>query len=294
VAKPEGAPGKLTVVDWAGFKGAVTYTFDDGNSSQIQHYSELNALGVPFTFYLISSKSSASDPIWAQALKDGHELGNHSKAHAQVGTAADVEAASTFIQQKYGIKAWTLAAPYGDASYVSIAETSFLVNRGVANAIVKPNDTSKPFNLPCFIPGEGDPASAFNTQVDQAVTAGGWRIILVHGFAGGTDGAYLPVKIDDFVDSVKHTKSLGNVWIGTMVDVAAYWRGQAAVTKAVAAPAGTSTTYTWTLPVNFPPGKCLRVTAGGGTVSQGANVIPWNDHGFYEISLDAGTVTVSP
>jgi hypothetical protein len=37
--RPSGAPGNLTVLDWAGFKSALTYTFDDGQPSQIAHYA---------------------------------------------------------------------------------------------------------------------------------------------------------------------------------------------------------------------------------------------------------------
>ena len=45
VPEPSGAPGGLTVLHWAGFQGAVSYTFDDANASQIAHYDELQALG---------------------------------------------------------------------------------------------------------------------------------------------------------------------------------------------------------------------------------------------------------
>ena len=57
MAKPSGAPGTAvpTVLAWAGFKGAVTYTFDDANQTQVDHYTELNGLGVHFTFFLIGN-----------------------------------------------------------------------------------------------------------------------------------------------------------------------------------------------------------------------------------------------
>src|SRR6476660_7833743 len=72
--RPNGAPGNLAVLDWAGFRAAATYTFDDTNGSQIQHYDELRALGVRMTFYLITGKREFADPVWARALRDGHEL----------------------------------------------------------------------------------------------------------------------------------------------------------------------------------------------------------------------------
>lgn len=294
VAKPSGTPGNLTVLNWAGFKGAVSYTFDDANSSQISNYSALNALGVPMTFYLQTGKSDAANAVWAQALKDGHELGNHSKSHTQTGSASDVDAASTFIQQNFGVTAYTMAAPYGDASYSSIAQTRFLINRGVSNALIAPNDNTNPFNLPCYIPPSGAAASAFNAQIDTAQSGGGWRVVLVHGFTGGSDGAYQPVSITEFTSSVEHAKSLGGLWIDSVVTVGAYWRAQKLVAASSPTTSGSNKTYSWTLPANFPPGKCLRVKIDGGILTQGGKELSWDGHGYYEVPLDAGSVTLSP
>ena len=50
--------------------------------------------------------------------------------------------------------------------------------------------------------------------------------MLVHGFTGGSDGAYQPVAIGEFTASVNHAKSFGDVWIDSVVNVGAYWRAQ--------------------------------------------------------------------
>ena len=47
-------------------------------------------------------------------------------------------------------------------------------------------------------------------------------------------------------------------------------------------------------PANFPPGKYLRVTVTGGHVSQNGQQLAWDTHGYYEISLDEGSLTVGP
>lgn len=293
VAKPSGTAGNLKVVDWAGFKGAVTYTFDDANSSQISNYAALQALGVHMTFYLQTGKSEASNAIWTQALHDGHELGNHTKSHAQTASAEDIDAAQQFIKDKFGVTAWTMAAPYGDASYVTAAKGKFIINRGVSNSLIAPNGNSDPYNLPCYIPPQDATASAFNEQIDSAQSGGGWRVVLVHGFTGGSDSAYQPVSIDEFTAGVEHAKSLGNMWIDSMVNVGSYWLGQKLVSATQATSSGSEQTYTWTLPSVFPPGKCLRVTVDGGTVKQGGKTLSWDSHGYYEISLDAGSLTIT-
>ena len=295
VEKPSGTPGNLTVLNWAGYKGAATYTFDDGNSSQIEHYPALQALGVHFTFYLVTTWSGASNSIWTQVVSDGHEIGNHTQTHPKAGTDAELDGASAFIQQKFGVRAWTMASPYGDSSYVSLAQTRFLINRGVSNALIKPNDSSNPFSLPCYIPPQNGTASTdFNPQIDSAESGGGWRVILVHGFVGGTDGAYQPVSFDEFVSGVNHAKSLGDMWIDSMVNVGAYWRGQKTFSSVTPTTSGSDQTWTWTLPDNFPPAKCLRVKVDGGTLTQNGKAVEWDGHGYYEISLDAGALTLSP
>lgn len=295
VPKPSGKQGNLKVVNWGGYRGAFSYTLDDANVSQIAHYSELHAQGVPFTFYLWTGKSEAANPIWAQAVKDGHELGNHTKYHTQFAEDADIDGASAFIFEKFGVQAWTMAAPYGDMTYARAAPGKFLANRGVLDAFIMPNDSSvSQYNLPCTIPNEGADVTALNTYVDSTRAAGAWRVLLIHGFIGGGDGAYHAVNLSDFIANLQYAKSLTDMWLDTMSNVAAYWIGQKLLTVATPSSNGTDLTYSWTLPEPFPPDKCVRITVDGGTVKQGGSVLPWDEHGYYEISLNAGSLTISP
>jgi hypothetical protein len=284
------------VLSWAGFKGAISYNFDDANSSQVSSYSTLNGLGVPFTFYLIGNKIAAAQTAWAQAVKDGHELGNHTQDHNSV-TAQNVDQGQQTIQADFpGVAVHTMAAPNGTTGYDTFAQTRYLLNRGVADGLMMPgNETApSPFNTYCYIPPTGAAASAFNSEVDGARSSGGWRVILVHGFTGGTDGAYQPVDLTQYVAGVNYAKSFGDLWIGTMVNIGAYWRGQNAFNKATMTTSGNTQTWTWTLPANFPPGKYLRVTVDGGTLKQNGTTLAWDTHGYYEISLDVGSVSLSP
>jgi peptidoglycan/xylan/chitin deacetylase (PgdA/CDA1 family) len=291
---PSGNPGNLVVLNWAGFQGAVSYTFDDANSSQIEHYSELQGLGVPFTFYLWTGKTEASNSIWAQALLDGHELGNHTQTHPSNATEYEVDSATAFIEQTFGVTPYTMAAPYGDTSYVAIAQTRFLLNRGVSGGSVGPNDNSNPFNLPCYIPPQNAQASDFNNTINAARSAGKWQILCLHGFTGGTDSAYQPFDIYQFTSSVNYAKSLGDMWLDSAMNIGAYWRGQKTLSSVSPQYSGNDIVYQWTLPDNFPPGKYLRITVDGGTPYQNGNPLAWDSHGYYEISLDAGSLILSP
>jgi peptidoglycan/xylan/chitin deacetylase (PgdA/CDA1 family) len=293
VPKPAGAGTQITVVHWAGFKGAVSYSFDDNNTSQIQSYSQLNALGVPFTFFMWTGKSEANNAIWKTAYKDGHEIANHTKSHQSAGTVDDIQAATTFITEQFGTRPWSLAAPNGAGVYSTLAKGKFFINRGVGNGLIGPGDNSDPFTLPTYIPPTGASTANFNSEVDAARSAGKWRTMCIHGFTG--DGsAYQPVPLDSFIESVKHAKSTGDMWIGTITNVGAYWLGEKAFGSATTMTAGTDKTWTWKLPDQFPTGHYLRVTVDGGTLKQGGTTLTWDPHGYYEIALDVGSVTLSP
>ena len=310
-AKPAGAPGNLTVLDWAGFKSAVSWTFDDAQPSQIAHYAELAAVGVPVTYYIITGLSGSEagyDTTWSQAIADGSEVGNHTVHHCHadltgcttatgLSTAADeLDQASQYIADHYPAqgRCWTAASPYGDTGYDSADATRFLVNRGVNGGTIGAKDATDPFNLPTYTAQTGDTAAVFNAKIDAAHAGGRWQILLVHSITPTDQLWYNPVAITDVTASMAYAKSLGDVWSDSVVHVAAYWLGQKLLAAAVPASAGTGQTWSWTLPPNFPPGRYVRVTLTGGTPTQAGVPLAWDDHGYYEVALDAGELTVAP
>lgn len=296
VARPAGAPGNLQVLNWAGFRAAVTYTLDDADDTQVQNYDALDALGVPLTFYLWTNRNGAMSNVWSRAAAAGHELGNHTNSH-QMGAngqnlGGDTDTATAFIESRFGVTVYTMAAPYGDPQYQQVAQSRFLINRGVGGGQIAPNGNTDRFNVPTFIPLEDSLAGAFNTRVDTARAQGLWETVLVHTFNPGS--GFQPVDFAQFAAAVNYSKGLGDVWIGTMVDVGSYWIAQRLLTQAVPTENGDTTTWTWALPDHFPPGQFLRVTVDGGTLSQGDQVLTWDENGYYEVSLDAASLTLAP
>ena len=296
VPQPTGTGSTITVLNWAGFTGAVTYSFDDDNQSQIDDYQMLQAAGGQYTFFMWTNRSQATNAIWKQALMDGHEIGNHTKSHDPTGacTAADVKAGADFIMSTFAKPAVTFAAPNGNTCFKSPASMYYFINRGVSPANpVLPNDNSDPLNLNCYIPNTGQQTAAFNANVDDAHKKGGWVIYVIHGFSS-TDGSYQPVDIGQVTAAIKYAKGMNDMWIGSMVNVAAYWQGQKAFSSAMTATSAGDKTWTWKLPDHFPPGHYLRVKTDGGTLKQNGAALPWDPHGYYEIALDALSVTLSP
>ncbi len=296
VPKPSGTPGNLTVINWAGFKAAVTYSFDDDNDSQISNYAMLQAAGGQYTFFMWTNRTQAQNAIWKTALNDGHEIGNHTKSHDSNGacTLADIQAGGQFIMTTFNKPALTFAAPNGSTCYKQYAQQLYFIDRGVSPATpVMPNDNSDPLNLNCYIPAQGQQASVFNGNIDNAHSVGGWVIYVVHGFST-SDGSYQPVDIGQMTAAIKYAKAMPDMWLGSMVNVGAYWQGQKAVTKAMTTTTGSDKTYTWTLPAHFPTGHYVRVKVDGGTLTQNGTALAWDPHGYYEVALDPGSVTLGP
>jgi peptidoglycan/xylan/chitin deacetylase (PgdA/CDA1 family) len=324
VVQPSGTPGNMKVLNWAGFKGALSWTFDDNLASMLAHYPDLNAVGVPLTFYLVCS-TEGSNQVWHDAVAAGHELGNHTMHHCNsdgngcafgnaVGTQDpnnEIDQCTTQLMSEYGLGGvYSMAAPNGDSGWDALASTRFLVNRGVSSSGgVLPNSNSDPFNLQCHIsngPDNGVPdatnsqlaagTGGFNEITDATAASGKWDTILIHGF-GPNDYGYHEVQISEAVLALQHSKDqrdAGNVWVDTVTAIGAYWRAQKVVSAVTPVTSGSDITYSWTLPAHFPPNMYLRVTVDGGTLTQCGTALTWNDHGYYEVALDAGSVTISP
>ncbi|HET9957393.1 MAG TPA: polysaccharide deacetylase family protein [Polyangiaceae bacterium] len=296
VAKPSGTPGAITVLPWAGFKGAVSYTFDDTNQTQINRYAEMNALGVRFTFFMQTGKQNEfGNSVWSQAKTAGHELANHTRTHSGTASDPDIKNGQSDIQGKFQVTPVTMAAPNGTDGYADVAKNNrYLINRGVGKTNPGFNDPiSSQYNLSGWLPAGGN---ADYGSVTSAVSGGKWIIVCIHGWndQGATDGAYQATSFSSFTSHVTSLKNSGNAWIDTVENIGSYWVGSKSFAAATTTTSGSDKTWTWTLPANFPKGNYLRVKVDGGTLKQNGTTLPWDPHGYYEISLDALSVTLSP
>lgn len=311
--KPSGGAANLKIVAWAGFKAAVTYTFDDSQPSQIDHFADIKATGIPVTYYIttVNAWYAGYDATWKQAFADGDELGNHTVNHcnydltcpsggmALATPQAEIDQATDYIKTKLGVPdVYTMAYPFGDPGYRPDAQTRFFLGRiagpGSTNGMVAPNDTTDPFLLPVIAAAGGEPASKFDGDIDAARMQGKWVTFLFHSLLPDAQNWFAGVDIGTVTGSIAHAKSLNDVWIDTFADVGAYWLAQRTLAAVTPTTAGGSASWTWKLPAHFPPGKFLRVTVDGGALEQNGTDLAWDGHGYYEVALDAGTLTWSP
>lgn len=286
VAKPAGAVGGLRVLDWAGFVGAASFTLDDNTPSQMPNYNALKATGGRVTWFVVgewlNGQTSTINQFKA-TIADGNEVANHTYTHQSAGSQSDLQQAETFITQNFGVTAHSMAAPNCATAWQSVAPMVLFQNRGPCGkgiATVAPRDNTSPFALPAYLPDTGESAASMSSSI----TSGRWRIFVLHGF-DSQGGTYQPVPIANVTGAMSKAVMDG-YWVETMTNVGAYWQGQKLI------PASATTSATWTLPDKFPPNMCVRITTTGGTVTQGGETIAWDDHGYYQISLDKGEVTI--
>ena len=312
VPQPSGTAGNLAVLDWAGFSGAVSYTFDDGQPSHVAHYDELNDTGVHMTFFFVSNMvADGAVDTFSQAVADGHEIGNHTVSHSSVTSSgvlsgaswapaestpqAEMDNCSTYITTTFGQSGvWSMASPFGDPDWVGFASTSFLLNRQVGGGTVSPLDSTNPLALPSYMALSSDDANTYVEYINGARDYNAWRIFCFHSISPTSDAWYQPVEIEDITYSIRYGKATGDTWIDSLINIGSYWIAQDMFSGITPVTVGSDTTWTWTLPDFFPPGKYIRVTVDGGTLSQNGTGLVWDDHGFYEVSLDEGELTLSP
>jgi peptidoglycan/xylan/chitin deacetylase (PgdA/CDA1 family) len=305
VQKPSGAAANVKLLSWAGFKGAVTFDFDDSQPSHIEHWPELKAEGVRMSFHICPPMNWASgyDAWLKDAIAQGSEVANHSMNHCNAdGTRCNgsgvtalpgdqemTDVTKYITQNLGGPREYTFAYPWGDANWAARAKTYFFIGRGIQNGMIAPTDTSE-WNLPIIIANGGEAASKFNTDIDNARSQGKWVDLLFHSLLPTGQNWFAGVDITTVTGSMEHAKSVGDVWVDSMVAIGSYWIGGRAVKAATAS----GTSWTWTLPANFPTGRYVRVTVDGGTLTQSGNALPWNDHGYYEVALDPRALSWAP
>jgi hypothetical protein len=306
VARPAGTTGQagLRVLDWAGFKAALSYTFDDSQPSQIDHYPDLKAQRVRVTYYVnpVANWYPNYDATWKDAVAQGSEIGNHTTHHcraaeltdndpntcpAGLGSAgAEFDDTGVYIRTKLGQTAvWTSAYPFGDTGYEAAATSRFLVSRGVWPGTVAPGAGSDAQNLPLA------EFPADSSRFDAAAAQGRWMIYLFHTLLPTTQDWGGGVDIGAVTGNMAHAKALGTVWVDSVVNIGAYWRGQQLLQAATPMTSAGTTTWRWTLPANFPSGRKLRVTVNGGTLTQDGKPLTWDRRGYYEVSLDAQSLS---
>ena len=120
------------VIDRGGYRpGLVALTFDDGPDPvwTPRILDQLKALGVPATFFVVGENAVAEPDLVRRILADGHELGNHTYTHPNLGamsvegTRLEVEGTERAVEAFTGRQMRLFRAPFfGDAEPTTVDE----------------------------------------------------------------------------------------------------------------------------------------------------------------------------
>lgn len=229
-----------------GKKMALSLTFDDARLSQVDKgIPVLDKYGVKATFYIQPGNVLQRTEGWKSAVKNGHEIGNHSVNHPCSGNfawsrnkaledyslqkmTAELDSANRFIREVLGTTATSFAYPCGQTyigrgvntkSYVPLIASMFTSGRGWLNEA--PND-------PYFT----DPAQLNATELDgksfdqvlklieNAKANGSWLVLAGHEMNDEGNQTSLLKTIEEIC---KYAADPANgVWIDNVRNVAAY------------------------------------------------------------------------
>jgi len=247
-ADPYGAPVKVhSAFAWPqGIRGAVSLTFDDARTSQIDvGLPILDAHGVKATFYVSPEPMESRLPAWKEALANGHEIGNHSLRHPCTGNfpwarhkaledytlvqmEQELTAANATIESTLGIQPATFAYPCGQKyvgrgaklnSYVPLVAEMFLAGRGWLDEGTNDPAFCDLAQLMGMELDGLDPAQA-KTLIDKAVETGTWLVFCGHDIG---DGERQTVRADTLKAICEYARDGDNgIWIDTVENVARY------------------------------------------------------------------------
>lgn len=229
-----------------GEKAAVSLSFDDGRSSQLDNGLPIfDKYGIKATFYVVPGNIEKRAADWKKAADEGHEIGNHSLTHPCTGNfafardkaledytleemARELDEANRRIQTITGIQPQTFAYPCGQTfvgrdldtrSYVPLVAERFLAGRLWL---------SEDVNNPAFcdlaqvlgMESDGKSFEEVKVLIDKAVENGGWLVLAGHDIGSPANQTTLATTLEAFCKYAQaHTDQ---IWVAPVKDVAGY------------------------------------------------------------------------
>jgi Predicted xylanase/chitin deacetylase len=189
-----------------GRRVAVSFSFDDARESQVKAGLPLFAKHkTRVTFYVSPGALEKRLDLWRQAVREGHEIGNHSASHPCTGNfpwsqnnaledytlarmEEDMAAASRDIERLLGVRPLTFAYPCGAKfvgrgaaaqSSVPLVARLFLAGRGFRDEW--PNDPEFfDFAQVLGIDSDGLSFAEMRAWVERAAPQRGWVVFAGH------------------------------------------------------------------------------------------------------------------
>ncbi|MBR4784926.1 MAG: polysaccharide deacetylase family protein [Fibrobacter sp.] len=283
----------ITTVPWNGHPGAVSFTFDDSEISQLNNlgdYFEKNQ-DIKVTFFMTGGMNAGNQSKYFPMAEKGHEIGNHSKTHSDLTKSNNLKSEITDykydLEQRSKAEVVAFATPYcyyNDAVEAEIAK-AHIVNRNCQGA------TKYKWNEEPIWERISSDCYQGNTQqskgnMSEAKQKNAWTVQLNHGVDGAGFG--YGITPSDMISIMDEAKAQG-LWRAPMGRVAAYYRAHFVIDKAAATDIEGGFKVTWKSPHSaMPKSVPLRVNiegAEGKTVKQKGKEIQAEEDGSYVIEF---------
>jgi hypothetical protein len=232
----------------AGRRAAISLSFDDARPSQVDAgLPILDQYGVRTTFYLSPSDVLERLDAWRNAVRAGHEMGNHTMTHPCSGNYPwsrsnaledytlermehELLDANAFIQQALGMMPSTFAYCCGQKfvgrgkslhSTVPLVARHFVAGRGFRDESV---------NDPAFVDlaqasgvdADAMPFETLRAWIDRSLEEGGWLIFASHD-VGDFPRQAMRLDVLDAVCAYCRDPNKG-IWIDTVSAIATFVR----------------------------------------------------------------------
>ena len=283
----------ITTVPWDGHPGAVSFTFDDSEISQLNNlgdYFEKNQ-DIKVTFFMTGGMNAGNQSKYFPMAEKGHEIGNHSKTHSDLTKSNNLKSEITDykydLEQRSGAEVVAFATPYcyyNDAVEAEIAK-AHIVNRNCQGATKYKWDEEpvwERISSDCY---QGNTQQS-KGNMSEAKQKNAWTVQLNHGVDGAGFG--YGITPSDMISIMDEAKAQG-LWRAPMGRVAAYYRAHFVIDKAAATDIEGGFKVTWKSPHSaMPKSVPLRVKiegAEGKTVKQKGKEVKAEEDGSYVIEF---------
>lgn len=229
-----------------GKRMALSLSFDDARKTNIRQGTDLfDKYGVQATFYVVPSNVKPDLELWKKAVKNGHEMGNHSIVHPCSGNfvwsreralemytidkmRAELTEANRQIKELLGVTPTTYAYPCGITtigrgknaqSFVPLIADMFVAGRRwLDEAPVDPNYCD--MALLTGVEMDGKDFEQLLPMIRQAEKAGQWLVLAGHETADSGNQTSRLAMLEKLIQYAKDPKN--GIWIAPIGTIAQY------------------------------------------------------------------------
>jgi peptidoglycan/xylan/chitin deacetylase (PgdA/CDA1 family) len=242
-----GTPQEKGKFVWpAGKRAAISLTFDDARPSQIDMGMPIfDKYGVRATFYISPDNIGHRLKGWKRAVKNGHEIGNHTTTHPCTGNyafsrenaiedmtleamAGEIDKATQIIVDLLGVRPESFAYPCGQAfvgrgrdvkSTIPLVAERFLTGRGWLGEDANDPEKCDPIQL-MAMESDGRIFDQIKPLIDKAATEGRWLILAGHEIGEGGFQTTLARTVEEICRYA--TDPANRLWIDTVGTIGRY------------------------------------------------------------------------